>query len=166
MAEKLQSLEDIQAEYKERIKLALEGAKTKFKTELELAALTFESLTNAGEKAIWKHPTIAPILKTLGLQPIPAAPEPASKAKTSKKTRKRGPNKPKVEPSSVNVLTFIGSGKKRLGELTEYFGQAVKPVLKQLETQRKVAKDIDKKTGGKPATVYSNVMLHSSMPSS
>lgn len=155
MTEKLQSLADIQAEYQEKIEKALDNAKVKLKTELELAALTFESIVKAGAKTVWKDSHVVSILKTLGLQPIPATPTPKPKTKTDKKTRKRGPNKAKVEATSANVLTFIGSHKKKLGEITAHFGAAVKPILKDLETQRKVTKETDKTTGGKPATVYS-----------
>ena len=158
MAEKTQSLADVQAECEAKMEKALDGAKTKLKTELDLAVLTFESIVKAGAKEIWKDTNIAPILKTLGLQPIPTNPptEPKPRTKTRKTARKRGPNKPKVELNSVNVLTYIGSQKKRLGELTAHFGMKVKPLLVQLEQERKVTKETDKSTGGKPATVYAN----------
>ena len=155
MSDKPQSLAELQREYESKFVKALDYAKARLKSELGLAALTVESIVKAGEKSVWKDSHIAPILKSLGLQPIPTAPKTTPKAKTSKKTRKRGPNKPKEEVTSANVLAFIGGGKKRLGELTAHFGKAVKSVLNDLEKQGKVAKEIDKKTGGKPATVYS-----------
>ena len=91
MSEKTQSLAQLQAEYKEKIAAALGSARTKLKTELDLAAMTFQSMLEAGESGVWQSPTLAPILKSLGLRPEGEdAGTEVGNGRTMKATSKRG----------------------------------------------------------------------------
>ena len=132
MSEQTQSLADLQAEYQEKITKALSNAKTKLKTELELAALTFDSIVKAGEAGIWSSPTIAPILASLGLKP--AGGSDADNGTT--KRRGRGPAKKAKAKGNEN-----GNGKKAKGDLTptekKYVAYIGKGEVSQQEHRKK-----------------------------
>ena len=161
MADTIQSLSDLQAEYKAKIEKALSNAKTKLKTELDLAVLTFGSMVEAGETGIWSSPTIAPILKNLGLQPV-SAPATATvkrrgrgKAKgtaktvkpvaTAKATAKRvkGGNKD-LTPTETKIYDFLGKDGKKNAEINKHFKMANSSVN---TTKMKVKGFIVKKAG-------------------
>ena len=105
MPETTQSLADLQAEYQEKIAKALGNAKTKLKVELELASMTFDSIVKAGEAGIWQSPTLAPILKSLGLQPAGG-----TEVGNGRKVKRRGRGPAKKVKAMGNET---GNGKKR-----------------------------------------------------
>ena len=164
MADTIQSLSDLQAEYKAKIEKALANAKTKLKTELDLAVLTFGSMVEAGETGIWSSPTIAPILKDLGLQPV------SSEAKAIVKRRGRGKAKAKatskpvatatvtakapakrvkggnkdLTPTETKIYDFLGKDGKKNAEINKHFKMANSSVN---TTKMKVKGFIVKKAG-------------------
>jgi hypothetical protein len=137
MSETTQSLADLQAEYQEKITKALGNAKTKLKVELELASMTFDSIVKAGEAGIWQSPTLAPILKSLGLQPAGGT-EVGNGRKV--KRRGRGPAK------KVKVMgDRIGNGKKVKGDLTPTEKKYVAYIAKGEVSQQAIAKKMKSK---------------------
>jgi hypothetical protein len=107
MSEKTQSLAQLQAEYKEKIAAALGSARTKLKTELDLAAMTFQSMLEAGESGVWQSPTLAPILKSLGLRPEGEdAGTEVGNGRTMKATSKRG-RKPTAAKRTKGVARAV-----------------------------------------------------------
>jgi hypothetical protein len=161
MADTIQSLADLQAEYKAKIEKALSNAKTKLKTELDLAVLTFGSIVEAGETGIWSSPTLAPILKDLGLQPVSSQAIATVKrrgrgkakgtAKIVKATtpakapakRVKGGNKD-LTPTETKIYDFLGKDGKKNAEINKHFKMANSSVN---TTKMKVKGFIVKKAG-------------------
>ncbi len=137
MPETTQSLADLQAEYQEKISKALGNAKTKLKIELELAALTFDSIVKAGEAGIWSSPTIAPILASLGLTPTGG--NSVGNGRKGKR-RGRGPAK-KVKAAGHEV----GNGKKAKGDLTPTEKKYLAYIAKGEVGQQEIAKKMKSK---------------------
>jgi hypothetical protein len=137
MSEPTLSLADLQAEYQEKITKALGNAKTKLKIELELAALTFDSIVKAGEAGIWSSPTIAPILASLGL--TPAGGTEVGNGRTAKR-RGRGPAK-KAKPMGQETR----GGKKAKGDLTPTEKKYVAYLAKGEASQQDIAKKMKSK---------------------
>jgi len=149
MSEPIQSLADLQAEYQEKITKALGNAKTKLKTELELAAMTLESIVKAGEAGIWQSPTIAPILKSLGLQP--AGGTEVGNGRTGKKRgRKPGvkvaaKGKSALTPTEQKIFDYLAKGGKKNAEINKHFKMANSSV----NTSKMKAKGVILKKDGK-----------------
>jgi hypothetical protein len=149
MAEQTQSLAELQAEYEAKIAKALAIAKTKLKTELDLVALTFESLVKAGQAAIWNDSTVAPILTSLGLQALSAAPaspkrrgrKPGAVAKPAKA---KGTRKGKRGKQGETIIAALGSGHLATGEIAKkinYTGANLSAVLAGMKKADKIDKD-------------------------
>jgi len=110
-----QSLADLQAEYEEKISKALANAKTKLKTELDLVQNTFDSIVKAGVPDIWTNPLVAPILTSLGLQPVGSTTPALKKRGRGKgKTVKTKATKTKANgdltPTEKKYLAYIAKG--------------------------------------------------------
>ncbi len=164
MADTIQSLSDLQAEYKAKIEKALANAKTKLKTELDLALLTFGSIVEAGETGIWSSPTLAPILKDLGLQPVNSEAAPTVKRRGRGKAKAKATIKPVVVPTATaeapakrvkggnknltpteqKIYDFLGKDGKKNAEINKHFKMANSSVN---TTKMKVKGFIVKKAG-------------------
>jgi len=149
MAEQTQSLSELQAEYEAKIAKALANARTKLKTELDLVALTYESLVKAGQAGIWSDSAIAPILGKLGLETVEAAPttpkrrgrKPGVTAKPVKTPKARTGKRGKQGEAIIAALGKDHLVTREIGTKISYSGTNLSAVLAGMRNAHKIDKD-------------------------